>query len=99
MEAEAGNHKKDLPPSHKDTNASDQLSVISNQFPFTDHFSLITVHRCRPWCLGGRKKVFHKKHKINNGKIIKRQTINPKNCLGGIKWQSKVQILSKRQLT
>jgi hypothetical protein len=30
---------------HKDTNVSNQLSVISNQFALTDHFSLITVHQ------------------------------------------------------
>jgi hypothetical protein len=28
----------------KDTNVSDQLSVISNQFLPTDHFSLMTFH-------------------------------------------------------
>jgi hypothetical protein len=48
--------KKYLP---QGTNVSDQLSVISNQFFLTDHFSLMTVHPWLLWYLSSNEKRFY----------------------------------------
>jgi hypothetical protein len=61
---------------HKGTNVSNQLSVISNQFALTDHFSLITVHQWLSSCLSvlvAMRKSFATKYTKIMTKVLRGQ--------------------------